>query len=527
MERIIKPKVHNRFDIEVTDAVTGEVKRRVTSYNIVLDQFFTRLVGRSSKLGYIHFGTGTGTPAVTDTSMFTFLCARGASVVDTVKDYPTSYIRKKIVLSPADFVGANITEVGFGYSSSNGSLVTHSMLKDSEGNQIAIEKTDTDVLTVYATFYVTIGAAVEGVYVLPTANNNAVISAILQDSYSTFDLALGMSNIIDTANELATTAIHTKTSITPNSDQTNRRWQFATQRWNYDTANSHMISAIGCPTIAAWLLPNTDIFPHVQLSNVAVGLGDGVQTVFNCPLPLVVENSEAIRVDGVLQTRGEDYTFDPDNNAILYPELLLSADVKSHDAIITSRGGTDYRGYSDTPLVYPSASYTNPTCRIGVNTNNVYDFREAKEFNTLVLNQYAVRYYGDSTSGNYKLKMLYSLDNENWETCVVSDLFENSYSGFPSEKRFYRFAPITARYISFQTLEENDVPSSKYFAIGDYATKNGVGYNILIGYSTPGIVFTNPPAEGAAIEIDCRLDRPIKNANWVLDFSFAVQFERS
>ena len=46
MERIIKPKVHNRFDIEVTDAVTGEVKRRVTSYNIVLDQFFTRLIDK-------------------------------------------------------------------------------------------------------------------------------------------------------------------------------------------------------------------------------------------------------------------------------------------------------------------------------------------------------------------------------------------------------------------------------------------------------------------------------------------------
>ena len=126
MERIINPKVHNRFDIELADAVTGEVKQRVTSYNIVLDQFFTRLIGRASKLGYIHLGTGTGTPAVTDTSMFTFLGARGASVVDTVKDYPTSYIRKKIVLSPADFVGANITEVGFGYSGSNGSLVTPS-----------------------------------------------------------------------------------------------------------------------------------------------------------------------------------------------------------------------------------------------------------------------------------------------------------------------------------------------------------------------------------------------------------------
>lgn len=66
------------------------------------------------------------------------------------------YTRRKIVLSPSDYVGARITEVGFGYSTSSGSAVTHSMLKDSEGNQIAIEKTDTDVLTIYATFYLTL-----------------------------------------------------------------------------------------------------------------------------------------------------------------------------------------------------------------------------------------------------------------------------------------------------------------------------------------------------------------------------------
>ena len=504
MERIIKPKVHNRFDIEVTDAVTGEVKRRVTSYNIVLDQFFTRLIGRASKLGYIHLGTGTGTPAVTDTSMFTFLGARSASVVDTVKDYPTSYIRKKIVLSPADFVGANITEVGFGYSGSNGSLVTHSMLKDSEGNQIAIEKTDTDVLTVYATFYVTIGAAVEGVYVLPTANNNAIISGILQDSYSTLSEVLGMSNQIQTSDELSGTALSTKTNITPNGDYTNRRWQFATQRWNYDTANSHMISAIGCPTIAAWLLPNTDIFPHIQLSNVVVGLGDGEKTVFNCPLPLVVENSEAVRVDGVLQTRGEDYTFVHDNNAAEYPELFISADPKNCEV----SGGYTHTSYYYYPFFVWGEYYKGKNC-ISSSSPIIFDYGHAIAVNRIVIPTNSF-YFGGWGSPSTNAVISYSQDNETWTDILTAEtaLYSSVHADVTLD------TPVTARYWRLSVSS---------------ATQLGGGScpNIRLGYVTPGIVFTNPPAAGAAIEMDCKLDRPIKNENWVLDFSFAVQFERS
>ena len=245
MENIIRPVVHNRFDIEVADAATGKIKQRVTSYNIVLDQYFSRLIGRSSKIGYIHLGTGEGTPAVNRTSMFTFLGAKSNSVVETVKAYPTSYTRRKIVLSPSDYVGARITEVGFGYSTSSGSAVTHSMLKDSEGNQIAIEKTDTDVLTIYATFYLTFGEAVSGVYVLPTPNNNTIISAVLEDSYTTLTLTLGAHNTLDTADGLEKSSLSGKSGITPTSDLANRKWQVPVTRWNYSEANSHMVSSIG------------------------------------------------------------------------------------------------------------------------------------------------------------------------------------------------------------------------------------------------------------------------------------------
>lgn len=71
MERILPAKVHNKFELILTDAKTGAVKQSVTCYNIVLNSFFNRLVNRQSKLGYILLGTGTGTPVVTRTSLFT------------------------------------------------------------------------------------------------------------------------------------------------------------------------------------------------------------------------------------------------------------------------------------------------------------------------------------------------------------------------------------------------------------------------------------------------------------------------
>ena len=58
MERILPARVHNKFELELTDAKTGEVKQSVTCYNIILNSFFNRLVNRNSKLGYILLSRG-------------------------------------------------------------------------------------------------------------------------------------------------------------------------------------------------------------------------------------------------------------------------------------------------------------------------------------------------------------------------------------------------------------------------------------------------------------------------------------
>ena len=62
--------LHNRFDIEVLDARTGELKQKAQAFNVICDalwnQIFSSFQGRPATYAYfeyILFGTGSGTPA--------------------------------------------------------------------------------------------------------------------------------------------------------------------------------------------------------------------------------------------------------------------------------------------------------------------------------------------------------------------------------------------------------------------------------------------------------------------------------
>lgn len=142
--------IHNRFDIEVRDAVTGMLRQKAEAFNVVLNQYFE---GRSEEaFGQIWYGTGFGTPAETDTGLFAYSGKKATSVDSYSLSNPTgiAWCRRKIVFSETEAVGVVISEVGLGGSSK---LYTHAMLQDMNGNPITIQKTNTDIITIYATVY--------------------------------------------------------------------------------------------------------------------------------------------------------------------------------------------------------------------------------------------------------------------------------------------------------------------------------------------------------------------------------------
>ncbi len=82
------------------------------------------------------------------------------TTLETVYEYPTSHTTKQIKLEATECNGSTITEVALeGYYSGTFSsyyyIMSHAMLQDSEGNRIAIAKTDSDVVYITATFYAT------------------------------------------------------------------------------------------------------------------------------------------------------------------------------------------------------------------------------------------------------------------------------------------------------------------------------------------------------------------------------------
>ena len=161
--------IHNRFDLEVVDSVTGEVKQRAQAENVICNGLWNCLFDGneypSRYFSAISFGTGAGVPAAANTALFTPLGSKGFpsigwSYIDSStyvinNDYENHVYsaQNKIQLLETEYNGSTITELGVS-SLTQGTLCTHAMLKDMNGNPISIAKTNTDIINIYATIFV-------------------------------------------------------------------------------------------------------------------------------------------------------------------------------------------------------------------------------------------------------------------------------------------------------------------------------------------------------------------------------------
>lgn len=112
-------KLHNKFELRVEDAVTGEVKQNVTAYNVITDNMIKgRTTGLWSSVSRNLFdrivvGDGSGTPSTSDTALFNQILEKTSEVVEDVFQYPTSHITRQIKIEATECNGKTITEVGF------------------------------------------------------------------------------------------------------------------------------------------------------------------------------------------------------------------------------------------------------------------------------------------------------------------------------------------------------------------------------------------------------------------------------
>lgn len=529
-----KMAVHNRFDIEVRDKDTGMVKQTAVGFNVITNGYFSRLLSNTRgsyyyyPLDYIAFGRGTGTPSVSDTALFSRIDYKTANTVETVYAYPTSHITKRITLDADSYNGETITEVGF----EGGGLTSHAMLQDSEGQQIAIHKTDTDVVYINATFfcsYTPSGFGDNGIY--PTPGNNILIKWVFGEA---------LRGCGDT---ISLRAWHHPLKA---SSDMGRYYTFTKdfRVWSYSSAKgigygdyaaktltleaasilsaeggTQALKTIGFNGIGAFVFPDPSVMNRYEVRGKTLGNGDGVEKDFDLGAPFIKPGTVHIYIDDVEQTEGVDYEVDLDSNgtdnlgnyhtagmSLIYDREHV---VWGDEAARSKTTGSSYydpicmtKSLSGRDLI-PSSCYVTQDSPIWI------DFSEPKKCNTL-------KFVGLTLPSGKEdgLVIEYSEDNESWTAAAYS-----------RAGQVYSFEEAAARYWRVYIAGY----SWSYSFYGNSGTRDGVDgvyASFFLGRTKPALRFVNAPANGAVITASYDLDVPYKTENNLIRIMVVISLNR-
>lgn len=535
---------------------TGEIEE-YNCHNIICDAFKYRFTcgynatfltyGLSGKCS-LAVGDGSTTPTATDTALTHRLFtveAQTDGVTTISADCKTATAKIKFIL-PADasYVG-NLKECGL---VTEGSLVTHSLFKDAEGNPITIEKTDLDEVIITYIISITSNSAngatgfAEAAGILPLAGPGypANIHAHVNKMHLSHD-----------ANY-----VYVKNTYSVQIAQGNPGTQAApyivvpvTRIAQQHTFNNHFIQSIALTGSYSvykfaempqdvFTLPDFDVMVQAELKDYLIGTGDGSTTDFTPPVPAWLANTEKIYVNDVLKTRGVDYTCDPKHNLQHNIELMpifnaniISGHIGSSgigdqcvSTIYVSDNGTSIRRIRRT-----KKDTTNQLIGYAVakNANRVFNpiyltpsdpfILELADEDALLSNTvdtiYISTYWQDSSKSRYnydEVTLEASDDLENWETILsnVTGRPDGVGATDPYSKPLSQWAKYTLA----------TPVNKKYWRISiAMAGPDHDHFGLLLMHEGSPIHFSTAPNVGDIIKMDCDIDRIWKDDQHVAD----------
>jgi hypothetical protein len=146
----IRPQLAGFYRIVATDADTGE-QRVVADWfeNLILDAGLNRL-GTGGIASHCHVGSGSSTPAVSDTSLQSVVATQGRTgASDGVQNTEPYYGWGRYTFRfNAGVAAGNLSEVGIGWSASSGSLFSRALIKDVNGDPTTITVLSNEFLDV-------------------------------------------------------------------------------------------------------------------------------------------------------------------------------------------------------------------------------------------------------------------------------------------------------------------------------------------------------------------------------------------
>jgi hypothetical protein len=313
-----KLNLHNRYDIEVVDSRTGKMRQKAQAENIILDGAWGQILNNTygSWFDAIAYGTGTGTMSAARTALFAPLSSKVATDSVYTLDNANNYVshRQKIVILENEHVGAQLSEVGIMSSRSGTPLCTHALLKDMNGNPVVITKTDTDIITIYATVYLLIGTAYSPTSVLDIARcdpeENGIVRTLLGRPIGTnstlftgfnfvFSAVQG-TQIISNEGDAYTSAKQVATLDVPN-----KRARFYYRVPAADANVGGFILGAIKSTAASYVNDYPSIITRFTPGGLTqaqvveqIGVGDGIVTDFATSFAHIPPNT-VVKVDGV------------------------------------------------------------------------------------------------------------------------------------------------------------------------------------------------------------------------------------
>lgn len=295
MEMKAKASVRNKFIIEVRDSLTGELKKSSEAYNTVTEEYIIRMASSTSSVSnvfsYIHVGSGQGEPSYGNTTLFKreagYEAVRGAITYEG----DNVWSRLMSVRLPANvLVGVSITEIGLARAIP-GNVLTHAMITDSEGAVISIDKTDTDIIDIYATVYCTLEDISDKGMVWAKANNVIVNRALggsaLSSSTQLYNFIYG-----DKVGETFTS----RTNTTAMQQEGSKAVATFTAVFDEGSANG-LRMGFGISNMFDGVLPLEGSWEGMDVSKT-VSLGDGVTREYSLPDHAFEEGTLEVKVDG-------------------------------------------------------------------------------------------------------------------------------------------------------------------------------------------------------------------------------------
>jgi hypothetical protein len=505
----VKASIHNRFDIEVVDAKTGEVKQKAYAENVILDAWWDAVFSVTSSTysaaQFILIGGGQGIPSHTDTDLFRRIGKATNKTISFGFSNNTTYYRTRhAYISETEYVGETITEIGLAGIDHNATLTTHAMLKDMNGNQISIYKTDTDIINFYATVFVHLSSRKfgnGGIDMLrfggeleSTSSDYNTNSGLLSwaSGFSTFpSLIFGIgksstafmtdynqSGVDVTREKISKTITCTSSRLSVNDENGEK-----TSCWVLELQgqNKYNNSKLYLPSIE--FVVGGDWYPGTLISKETIGEGDGTTTDYSTKFSYAFDAK--IYVNGVEQTSGVSVS-----NGLC---ATGSSEAGEYLTLVTEDS----------------------------NLENIYREIARKDVsaNNLSLNLFLIR----------KKNGIYCVYNPNYKEIPVSTIsYTNaaklSVYGKTETDEWTFISSVEGSSKTISLSEESKNYAFYKLVIEPYSNK--VAQNFTVTCETPvinNIHFDEPPPAGSIITADYFSKTIAKDENHVFDFSATIQ----